>query len=68
VKTCRTADTDPVEEVRRIREEQAAKFNYDLKAIFEDVRSRQGQDGSVVVNLHEEAMAKIARGEGRAGR
>lgn len=30
---------DPiVEEVRKIRQEHAAKFNYDLKAICEDIR------------------------------
>jgi len=34
--------TDPiVEEVRRARDEQARRFNYDLDAIFDDVRRRQ---------------------------
>ena len=33
---------DPVvEEIRRIRDEQAAELNYDLKAIFERARRRQ---------------------------
>ncbi len=33
---------DPiVAEVRRIREELAARFNFDLKAIFADLRQRQ---------------------------
>jgi hypothetical protein len=33
---------DPiVEEVRRIREQQAAELDYDLKAIFERARRRQ---------------------------
>ena len=58
-------DLDPVADVRRIREAQAAKFNYDLHAIFEDARSRQGKDGRTVVNRRAEALAKIARGEGR---
>ena len=35
---------DPVvEEVRRIRERQAVELDYDLKAIFERARRRQGQ-------------------------
>ncbi len=43
---------DPiVAEVRRYRDEHAKKFNYDLKAIAEDIRSRQGKDGERVVTL-----------------
>ena len=35
---------DPiVAEVRRIRDELARQFNYDVHAIFEDWRKRQGQ-------------------------
>jgi hypothetical protein len=31
--------TDPVvDETRRIRDEHAKKFNYDLRAIFEDIK------------------------------
>jgi hypothetical protein len=37
---------DPiVAEVHRIREELAAKFNYDIKAIFADMRKRQAASG-----------------------
>ncbi|MHC5114004.1 MAG: hypothetical protein ACYTGP_06200 [Planctomycetota bacterium] len=37
---------DPiVEEVRRARNAHASKFNYDLDAIFEDLRSRQESSG-----------------------
>jgi len=68
MKTYPTEDIDPVEEVRRIREAYAAKFNYNLGAMIADIRSREGTDGRSVVDLHEEAMAKIARGEGRVGR
>jgi hypothetical protein len=33
---------DPiVEQIKRIREEYAARFNYDLEAIARDVRTRQ---------------------------
>ena len=68
MKTWLKEEIDPVEEVRRVREANAAKFNYNLRAIIEDARSRQGKDGSTVVDLHAEAMAKIARGDGRVGR
>ena len=42
---------DPiVEEIRRIREEYAAEFNYDLAAICRDLRKRQAEGGRVVVS------------------
>jgi hypothetical protein len=35
---------DPiVAEVRRVRDELARQFNYDVHAMFEDLRKRQGQ-------------------------
>jgi hypothetical protein len=41
---------DPiVEQIKRIREEYAARFNYDLEAIARDVRSRQEDDNRQVV-------------------
>ena len=43
---------DPVvEEVRRIREQQAAELDYDLKAIFERARRRQGQSKHKTVSF-----------------
>ena len=43
---------DPiVDEIRRIREEYAAKFNYDLAAICKDLREKQAQSGRKVVRL-----------------
>ena len=38
-----------LEEVRRVREARAAEFDFDLKALFADARSRQGHDGRTVV-------------------
>ncbi|MHC5016906.1 MAG: hypothetical protein ACYTGM_20830 [Planctomycetota bacterium] len=41
---------DPiVEEVRKVRQEYAARFNYDLKAIAEDLRRRQAESGRDIV-------------------
>lgn len=43
---------DPiVEEVRRIRQKQAAKYNYDVKAILEAARKRQKRSGAKVVSF-----------------
>ena len=42
---------DPiVEEVRRIRQQYAARFNYDLTAIFRDLKKRQDSGEFTVVN------------------
>ena len=40
-----------VEQVRKAREENAAKFNYDLKAIVADARKRQADSGHPVVSF-----------------
>ena len=38
--------SDPiVDEVRRIRDEHAARFNYDLHAIFLDIKKREKERG-----------------------
>jgi hypothetical protein len=43
---------DPiVEEVRKHRQEYAAKFNFDLKEICRDLRRRQEKSGQRVVTL-----------------
>jgi hypothetical protein len=34
-----------VDEVRRIREEHAAQFNYDIDAIFADIQRLQAESG-----------------------
>ena len=42
---------DPiVDEVRRIRDAHAASFNYDLHAIFLDIKARENQRGLHFVN------------------
>ena len=43
---------DPiVEEIRKIREEHAARFNYNVRAIVEDARRRQQEGGHKVVSF-----------------
>jgi hypothetical protein len=41
---------DPiVDEVRRVRDAHAARFNYNLDAIFQDIKKREKQSGLVFV-------------------
>lgn len=40
-----------VEEIHRIREEYAKSFNYDLDAIFADLRKKEAESGREVVSL-----------------
>lgn len=50
---------DPiVEEVRRYRQEYAARFNHDLKAICRDLRERQQKSGRKVVLLPPKRVPK----------
>ncbi|PSB02013.1 hypothetical protein C7B64_15315 [Merismopedia glauca CCAP 1448/3] len=40
-----------VEEIHKYREEYAKSFNYDLKAIFDDLRKKQIAHGRKVIKL-----------------
>jgi len=52
---------DPiVAEVRRIREEHAARFNYDLRAIYEDFKRIEKELGLKVVSLPPKRVPKPA--------
>jgi len=43
---------DPIiAEVRRIRDEYARQFNYDLDAIFRDIEQKQSQSGRTYVSF-----------------
>jgi hypothetical protein len=44
-----------VEEVRLARQQQAAKWNFDLKAILADARKRQKVSGRRIVSFAEKA-------------
>ena len=42
----KTLQVDPIiAEVRAVRDEHTAKFSYDVKAIFNDIRARQEASG-----------------------
>lgn len=52
--TCNELWLDPVvEEIRQIRDEQAARFNYNVRAIIEDSQKREQTGGSQVVSFCE---------------
>ncbi|MBD2772421.1 hypothetical protein [Iningainema tapete] len=53
-----------VEEIHQIREEYAKSFNYDLDAIFADLRKKQAQSGREVVSLSRRSLT--TRWSGRA--
>ena len=40
-----------VEEVRKVRDEYAAKFNYHIDAIYEDIKKQEKQSLRKVVSL-----------------
>jgi hypothetical protein len=46
-----------VEEVRQAREEHAKRFNYDLKAIFFDIRKQQEESGQRFVSFPAKRVA-----------
>jgi hypothetical protein len=43
---------DPIiQEVRKVRDEYAKRFNYDLDAIFRDLQQKQEQSGKTYVSF-----------------
>lgn len=50
-----------VEETRKAREEHAAKFNYDLEAIYRDLKEQEKKSGRNVVSLSLKQPAQIAQ-------
>ena len=50
-----------VEETRRVREEHAAKLNYDLEAIYRDLKEEEKKGGRKVVSLPPKQPARVAK-------
>ena len=44
-------EDDIVEEVRNVRDKYAARFNYDLEAIYKDIKEQEKQSQRKVVSL-----------------
>ena len=48
--------SDPiVDEVRRARDAYAARFNYDLKAIYRDLKEQEKRSGRKIVSYAEDS-------------
>ena len=55
---------DPiVEEVRKIREAYAAKFNYDLEAIFQDLKRQERESGRTFLSFPPRRISKSTGGK-----
>ena len=53
---------DPiVEEIRKYRDEYAGQFSYDLHAICQDLRKKQGQAGRPVIALSPKPVKRISK-------
>ena len=48
---------DPiVDEVRRVRDAHAARFNYDLDAIFRDIKEQEKKSGRTFVSFNRDSV------------
>ena len=53
--------SDPiVDEVRRARDAYAARFNYDLRAIYRDLKAQEKRSGRKVVSYAESSTGEPA--------
>ena len=53
---------DPiVEEVRKIREDYLKEFNYDLEAIFRDLKAREQEGDHKVVSLSPKRIQPVSK-------
>ncbi len=53
-----TWNDEIVEEVRKVRNEHAAKFNYDISAICADIRQKQVESGRQVITSRKDVVVK----------
>ena len=62
-----TRQTDPIlAELRAIRQEYAARFDYDVEAMFRDLQARQKASGREYVRLSERRPAPTAQDRSRS--
>jgi hypothetical protein len=50
-----------IAEIRQTRDAMAARYNYDLRAMMEDIRRRQAEGGRKVVRLPPKPVRKTLR-------
>ncbi len=49
-----------IEEVRKVRDEYAAKFDYDLDAIYEDIKKQEKKSKRKIVSLPSKKVEQIS--------
>ena len=54
-----TWNDEIVEEVRKVRDEHASKFNYDISAICADIRQKQVESGRKVVRSRKKEIVTV---------
>ena len=55
---------DPiVSEVRKVREAHAARFDYDLRAIYEDLKEQERLSGRAYIRLQAKRLGSVKAGE-----
>lgn len=55
---------DIVEQIRKVRDQHAAKFNYDLAAIFKDIKEQEVQSGRRVTVLPPKKAVQLSKKAG----
>lgn len=60
-------DDEIIAEVRAIREAYAARFNYDMDAIFQDAKEREKRTTRRVVTLEPKRIKPVVAGGGQSG-
>ena len=53
-----------VEQTRKVREQHAAKFNYDLAAIFKDIKEQELRSGRQVTVLPPKKAVRLSKKTG----
>ena len=54
-------EDEVVREVRRVRDELAAEYGYDVHALARALREKQGKDGRTVVRLNPKPAARAKK-------
>ena len=49
-----------IEEVRKVRDEYAAKFDYDLDAIYKDIKKQEKKSKRKIVSLPSKKVEQIS--------
>lgn len=59
--------SDPiVDEVRRVRDAYSARFNYDLRAIYRDLKEQEKRSGREIVSYAQEPASPAPNGPAHA--